>query len=616
MPAFNPAFNSAFDIGGAPPALLGTGAAAAGLAISVVSPLVFDSSAGYIRWSAKVTIGGVDLSERLTGNLRISAGEDSARVASFSVAPRSVGEMEGYEGAIAVIDVTLFRTAQTATYRLFTGPVERVEFDPNTRVAALSCRDGWQERPKACASAVEVESLFEGMARPSSYVLPWSDSEPDPAGYFSGLLETLPGATAIDANGQWRVIPWAIGTAAATFSAAEIFDGSLSVNTASRADLPASVRGSLALRYNRLHAVDVAIRWQAVDRYRYVIEGLPPCPKSTIVAAIDGLSGWYTKGHPVIVEPEAGSFQLQVGGQTVYYVLSPEAVKTLCDSMSAKLYRRWYQQTEAVYSVDIPVGGSSDRVDTITASISSTYDAGGWESAPPADHTAGLYSANPPPAPPDPPTGYEALPPPYPVNGAVDHLPDITINALSAVAENVVARAVRKASQGRRRRTVRFSRPIDPRWDIGAVLAVSATGVTAKGQVAEMEHEINFDSGAVASTFTLAVPEGTGANTASAATIALPAAVNVAHSFREKVLGNWVGASWETPDRPDEDALQGFLCNVDSRAPNYHPTKPAYEPQFRIIMPEIAASWRDPVTVPLTLNATFSIAAGDLAITF
>ena len=614
MPAFDLSFNSAFDIGAAP-ALVGTGVATAGLSISVVSPLVFDSSYGYVRWSAQVSIGSVDMSARLAGSLKISAGEDSARVASLSVIPRSVVEMQGYEGQVAVIDVTLFRTAQTATYRLFTGPVERVDFDPNTRVAEIACRDGWQERPKACASAVEVQGLLEGMAKPSTYVLPWSDTEPDPSGYFSGLLDTLLGATAIDANGLWRVIPWTIGTAAATFASGEVFDGSIAWGSAARADLPESVKASLALRYSRLHAVDVPVRWDAVERWRYIVDGLPPCPKSTVVSAIEGLSGWYTKGKLTITEPAAGSWPVNVGGQTVYYTLSPEMARTLCDSLRATLYRRWYQQVEAVYSVEIPMGGSSGRVETIAASIASTFDAGGWESAPSSDHAESLYSANPPPAPPEPPTGYEGMPPPYPVNGAIDYLPDVTLSKLTEAAENLAAQAVRKAAQGKRQRTVRFSRPLDPRWEIGAVLAVNAAGVSAKGQVAELEHELDIDSGTVASTFTLAVPDGSGTTTASAATIALPTST-VGHSFAERVLGNWVGASWDTPAAPNEDALIGFLCNVDSRSDNYDPAAPAYEPQFRIVMPEIPAPWRDPATVPLSLGVTFSIASGDLSLTF
>lgn len=615
MPAFDASFDPlAFDVGGGAAVLVGTGVASAGLAVAVVSPLVFDSSAGYVRWSALVAIGGVDLSDRLCGSLRITAGEDSARVASFSLVPRSVLEMEAWEGAEATIDVTLFRSLQTATYRLFTGPVESVVFDPNERVAAVDCRDGWQERPKACATAAEVQALLSGGGYPSQHALPWSDSTPDPSGYFSGLLETLQGATAIDANGLWRVIPWAIGTPAASFAAREVFDGSVSVTGASRSALPESVNATVALRYSRLHAVDIALQWQAVNYERYVIDGLPACPKSTVVAAIEGVSDWLVKGHINLVEPTPGAFPVYMGVEPSYYVLSPEVARTLCNSFTVTMYRRWYQQIEAAYSVDIPVGGSSGRSDTVQAGITSSFDAGEWEKAPSADHSASLYSRN-PPTPPEPPTGYEGLPEPHPANGAIDHLPDISSGDLNELTRHVVARAVRKAAQGRRQRTVRFSRPLDPRWEIGAVLAMAACGVTATGQVAELEHELDFDAGSAVSSFRLAVPEGNGTATAFTASAALPSN-SVSHILNPKTLGNWIGSSWETPANPDEDALVGFLCNIDPRSENYNSATPGYEPQFRIILPEIRADWRDPVTSPLPISVTFTIAAGSLEFVF
>lgn len=615
MPAFDFSFNGAFDIG-AVPAVVGTGTATLGLAVSIVNPAVFVSSSGYIRWTAAVTIGAVNVSSRLTGRLLVTAAEDAARVASFSVIPPSVAEMEGYEGQTAIIDVTLFRTGQTATYRLFTGPVERVEFDPNSRVAAISCRDGWQERPKACASAAEVEALLGGLASPSEYVVRWSESDPDPTGYFSSLLETLPGATAIDANGLWRVIPWTIGTAAASFTAADVFDGSVAVTTSSRADLPESVRATAAIRYSRLHSAEIALSWEAVQRYRYVVDGLPATPKSTVIAAIDGISGWKTKGHVNIVEPSAGNFPVLVGGQTVYYTLSPEVARTLCESFTATLYRRWYQDVEMSYTVDIAMGGSSGRDDSTTVSVSSGFESSSWESAPPVDSTPSLYSANPPPSPPEPPTGYEALPQPWPPgNGAVDYLGDITTDDLNAACRNAIARALRKASKGRRKRSVRFSRPLDPRWEIGAVIAVDAVGVSAKGQVSELEHEIDFDSAAVQTAFVIATPEGEGTTTGFSATVSAPSNT-ISHTLLNPALGNWVGASWDTPAIPNEDALMGFLCNVVNSSDNYDPTAPAYEPQFRIIMPEIPAAWRDPLHTSLPITASVSVAAGTLNITF
>lgn len=616
--AFDLSFDGSFDSGsgsGGGPVALETGQATLGLAISVVSPLVFASGASAIRWSPVVVIGGVDVSARLTGAISVSAAEDSARVASFSVVPASPAELWGFDGKTLTIDVALFKSTSTAVYRLFTGIIERCEFDPVTRVAQLACRDGWQERPLACASAADVEALLGGLATPSAAVAPWSATEPDPAAYFSTLLDTLPGATAIDANGLWRVIPWSIGAPLATFTADDVFDDSVRVLTAARADVPSAVKAALAVRYHRLHAAEVDLNWTAVANTYYVVDGLPTLPKSTVMEALQGVSGWLIKGKPAIVEPLPGSFPVLVGGDTVYYIVSPEFARTTCHSFTATLYRRWYQEVELSYTITIDMGGASNRDESIRASVASTFDASAWETAPSAESASGLYQANAPTVT-APPTGYEGLPAPFPpTNGALDHLGDIALPDLQAAAQHVVARAVRKAASGKRHRRVIFERPLDPRWEIGAVLAVNACGVAAVGQVSELEHTLDIDSGAAASTFTLAVPESAGASTTFTATVAAPSA-SVTHALTDPTLGTHVGASYDTPAVPTEDDLLGFLCNVVPTSANYDASKPVYEPQFRLILPEIAAPSRDPLTVEAPISASVAIAGGSLTLTF
>jgi len=607
------AYDSAFDIG-AGGGGVDTGTASAGLAISVVSPLVFASTSGSISWSPSVVVGTADVSARLSGSLKINAAEDSARVATLTLIPATAADLDGYEGQAVTIDVTLFRTGQTATYRLFTGSVERSEFTLSERLVSLSCRDGWQERPAACASAAEVEALLGGLATTSSRLLPWSDAKPDPAAYFSGLLETVPGATAIDSGGVWQVVPWEIGAPAATFPAGEVFDGSVDVTSAARADVPAAVRATLAVRGHRLHSAEVDVDWTAVDYSRYIIDGLPTLPKTMVLEALANISGWHIKGTPAIVEPTPGSYGPTSGG--AYYVVSPEQAALICQSFTATLYRRWYQEVEVVHSVTIDLGGSSSRDDSINAAIASDFDASAWESAARAAEVSEIYAANDPHPPTVTPTGYEGLPAPWPpTNGALDHPGDITAPELQAAVSQVVARAMRRAASGQRRRRVTFSRPLDPRWEIGAVLAIDAGGVTATGQVSEIEHEMDIESGALASTFTLAVPAGNGSVTGYTATAGAPGNT-VSHALTAPDLGNWVGASYDTLPDPDEDTVQGFLCNVVPTSDNYDAEAPAYVTQFRVVMPDIAAPLRDPLTIETPITAAVTIASGSLSITF
>jgi len=279
-------------------------------------------------------------------------------------------------------------------------------------------------------------------------------------------------------------------------------------------------------------------------------------------------------------------------------------------------YLRDIAERAGSYSITVDAGGASSRDDSVRASISSDFDASAWESAPRAAAISPIYAANDPHPPSGAPTGYEGLPEPNPpTNGGVDHFGDIATPDLQAAVSQVVARAMRRAAAGRRRRTVRFARPLDPRWEIGAVLAINAGGVSATGQVSEIEHEMNVDSGALSSTFTLAVPDGNGAATGYTATASVPAN-SVIHNLPDQHLTNWIGSSFETIPDPDPDTVQGFLCNVDPRSDNYDSEAPAYVTQFRLVMPDIAAPLRDPLTVETAITGAVTVSSGSLEINF
>lgn len=612
--SFSPAFSPAFAGAGGAGAVVETGQPTLGLSIAIVSPLVFDSTAGYVKWTASATVGGEVLSQ-LTGEIRITAAEDAARVASFSVVPTTPVQLLAFESAPVTLDVTLFRTGETATYRRFTGVVETVEFDPASRVATLHCRDGYQERPKACQSAAEVESLFSGLAYPCAQVLPWNGDQPDPVGYFSGLQATLMGACAIDSSGVWQAVPWVIQSPSAAFHDGEIFSDSMRVSMANRRELPASIRGTLNFRFSRLHCAEKLLTWDDPGYSDHLVYGLPILGRATVIQALTGLNGWIIKGKPVIDIPIAGAHAVIVGGSTLYYVIPYDTAQTACEHLTVTLYRRWYQQVQLNFVVDIPMGGMSDREESVSATMTSSFDASRWESSPTTEDSLGLYLTNPPVVA-VPPTGYEGLPSPFPpANAALDHHPDITAEDIGLAAQHVVALALRKAAAGKRKQTIQFERPLDPRWEIGAVLAVDAYGVTATGQLVAFEDRLDHDSGEAVSTLTLACPDGTGVATAFTASATAP--VNtVAHALSMPALGTHKGGWVSTPAVPVEDELLGFLCNVIPSADAADPGAPSYIAQFRIIMPEIPADVRDPLTIEAPITASVDIAGSGLAVVF
>ena len=610
MSGFSAGFSSGFAL-------------AAGGAIPFDPSTAWDSSAPaalfagtgqHFRVQATVIIGGVDVSARLTGDIVIGAEEDAARTASLSLIPTSSAALLALDGQTITIDLTIWRSSLTTTIRRFTGKVERVEYNAGQRVASLACRDAYQDTIKGLASAAAAQSLLGGKAEPGG-IVKWSDEIPDPAGYYSSLLDTLPGACAIDGRGTWRVIDWLIDTPSATFGPGDVFADSVTVNRPPRSEMPESIKATLNFRYYRLFNAEQAIAWTAPNRDRYVVDGLPVLPKTSVQSALSGLNGWLVKGTPTITEPLPGSYPVIVGGQTVFYTVSYEAAALTCSALNATLYRRWYQQVEVAYSVSIPMGGLAGVDDAVAVSLASEFDAGTWESTPTSESSVGIYQANAPTSS-APPTGYEGLPAPFPAtNAALDWHPDINSAALNAAARHVVALALRKAASGRRKQTVSFTRPLDPRADLGAVLGIGAYGVTATGQVSAFEDRISIGSGDATSTYTLACPDGTGNTTSYSASITEPSN-NVAVSLTMPALNTHVGAAYETPAVPVEDNLVGFLCNVLPTSNNYDASKPVYEPQFRLIMPEIANTLTDPLEVIQPIAATVAIAGSGLTVSF
>jgi hypothetical protein len=610
MTGFSAAFSSSFALaaGGALPF-------DPSAAWNSTAPDALFAGAGlHFRVQATVLIGAVDVSDRLTGEIVISGEEDAARTASLALVPTSAAALLAFDGQPITIDLTIWRGAMTTTIRRFTGKVERVEFNAGQRVASLSCRDAYQDTIKGLASAAAAQSLLGGKAEAGG-IVKWNDETPDPEGYYNSLLATLPGACAIDGGGTWRVVDWLIATPSASFGPGDVFSDSVTVSRPPRSEMPESIQATLNFRYYRLYNAEKAITWSAPDRARYVVDGLPTLPKSTVQSALSGLNGWLVKGTPTITEPLPGSYPVIVAGQTVYYQVSYEAAAVTCAALDATLYRRWYQQVQVGYSVLIPMGGLAGVDDAVAVNLASTFDASAWETTPTSQSSVGIYQANAPTQPVQP-TGYEGLPLPFPAaNAALDWHPDISPVDLNAAARHVVALALRKASAGRRKQTVSFTRPLDPRGDIGAVLAISAYGVSATGQVVSFEDRIGIESGDATSSYTLACPDGSGSVTGYSASIT-PPSNSVAVLLTMPALDTHVGASYDTPAVPVEDQLLGFLCNVLPTSSNYDASKPVYEPQFRLIMPEISHTLTDPLELSQVITATVSIAGSGLTVIF
>lgn len=588
-----------------------------GLRLSVVSENVFDSSVKSLRWIIGATIGGIDVSAQIEGSVNVTATEDAARIASFSLMPSDSAQFAWFDNQPVTIDVQLNSGAGWEVFRLFTGVVENKFFNPANRVCELSCRDGYQEIPASCTSPEAVETLFGGLSSPSRLVLPWDADNPDSVSYFNGLLDTMLGGCAITSNGLWRPFAWRIGTPMASFTLADVMDDSVKFVSGNRVDSPSTIKAVLTHRFYRLHNVETAIYWTAPSIIENIVNDLKLVPRSVVLSAVDAVSNWYVKGKLTITPPPIGSFDVTWGGVTVTYpIYEPDSNSGIWE-LNGWFYRRWYQEIEAVYTTTIDLGGSSGREEIVSASMAADFDAGAWESPAAVDTPLDIYARNVPAAPAGP-TGYEALSEPWPpANGHLDYYGDVDGAALENAMRHVTAKAVRKAIAGRRSQRIEFDRPLDPRFEIGDIIAVDLFSLTGAGQAVELVHSLDCDTGDAITHFRIACPDGNSTDAALTVDITPHVAV-VNHSLTGIPTSNHFGSATTTTYlAPPADAnLAGWFCNVGGLSENYDIATPVYNEQFRIVLPEIPAELRDPIRVDEAVSTIISIPDAQLTISF
>lgn len=562
--------------------------------IAVANASVFDSSVGVVLWKLVVSIGGADVSAQLTGDVVIEAAEDAARLANVSLANVTAKQLVELDSSPVFIDVIVSGGGYVAPRRRFSGVVESVEFSAADRLVKLSCRDGYQERIRACATPDDVRALCGHMDSVSDAITSWNDKEPDPEGYFREMLGTVLGATIIDGNGLWQVLPWSIGSAEITYTAADMFDPGPTVRRPSRVDVPSAIVATLTHTFQRLHSVSIPLHWSGLGGLDYTERGINPPQQTMIMDALTGLADWHVVGKPEFTNFDPVSWPVRL-------------------SMTATLRRRWYQEVVRRYTVTIDMGGASERDASVARSISYDFDADRWESNPDQNSLLDVYAAN-PPGPPPPPV--EVSPGPYPPeNGALDHF-GFDHTTMHAAIRQVVAEATRQAAQGRRQQRVSFLRPADLRLDVGVIAAVDACGVRTLGQVQSWREIYSHDDGACIGEYVLACPDGDGDATAfQVETDFVPP--QVTHKLKWPELKNWIGASARFYSYPaDTNKIAGHLTNVIFGAGEYDDKRPRFVEQFRIVTPEIDADIRDPRNEDVAVVASVAIAGNGISIEF
>lgn len=114
------------------------------------------------RWSATVVMGGTDVSELLTGVIRIDREEGAAGIAEFSLFyPPGTPVKTDLSDRAVIIDYTTDDGQSAQQVRVFTGLVAEPRWDAAARVMRIAATDNLQQRIEAM-SVEQIDQLTQG----------------------------------------------------------------------------------------------------------------------------------------------------------------------------------------------------------------------------------------------------------------------------------------------------------------------------------------------------------------------------------------------------------------------------------------------------------------------
>lgn len=476
------------------------------------------------NWTARVVLGGVDVSARLAGQVSVDASEGGARLASLSMQPTAgvVAPLD-YVGKSIEIDYVLRVNGAEVPRRMFTGLVDSPAFDPATSLLTLDCTNDLQNRVAALDRAV-VDGLIGGF-----YSLAVQGEIDDGWDYAQARLTTVAASLDADANNAIRLTPWHGLTAWATFGDGDIIDGSLSPELPRRALIMNTVRATFEYRYSRLRQRFAYLSWGGPVN-DITPSGFQYPDQSTILSAAGG-SGWTILGGVFYPAP----VKIPYGAGFVY----PDAGSV--DLAILKLTQRHHQTvTETVtLTVTAPesVSVNGKLGYELRGALESTFSGGAWETA--------LDMA---------PLLTETV-------TEMDYAPDALRADADYAIETLLAQAKTKILSTHRSARVRASVICQPEIDTDKAIQISTSHVNAFGKVAQVRHVLNIDAGSAITEFSLAMFGASGSGLVTPDPLVPPdppAEATATHAWAYEVPQLTTAVSGGTPY---QDSLMGWIVN-------------------------------------------------------
>jgi hypothetical protein len=574
------------------------GAASAPITVGVVD------TTSTTHWGARVILAGFDISFRLVGQVSVNAEEGSARVAEFVYAPTAgVIAPITWTGASVSIDLLRVIGGSGVPSRIFTGRVDIAQFDVVTGFVRFACTDDLQNRI-ANLTKGQIDSLCAG--RYSTAVHGTIDDNWD---YAQARMESRAASLDAGAMGGLRVSNWAGAPSYGTFTDGSFYDGSVSLDMPRRIDLINRVDVAFEYRYHVCRQRVAYVGWNTTIIGTPAFECAYQQPTQSEIESALASSGWMVASSGF----EAGWAYVTTatpGGETgTWYVDVPG--ENQIGGMSAHLVQRHAQTVTESHQLTVvapeSVSANGSLPHPLRGALASTWSPTEWED----DLTVTTPDAS---------------------AGTVPYSEDASRADADAAVLCLLDMAKVKILGSHRHARVSFSVPCLPEIDLTHSATLATARIDAAGKVSLIEHRLDLDSGAATTRITLSLSGVAAGGIISESSLTPPAAPDVDETLPDDpwamyvpALGNYYGALAGSVYNP---SLSGYFMNaVNSMTlvkSDFSKSITVEAPQvpanafpftgFRLIMPGVANSHRNPTTIPVEASYDVNIPADALTI--
>jgi len=533
-------------------------------------------------WTLQVLLGGVDVTDQLTGTVRIECAEDGDSVATFALwLGDGPVDALGYTGRPVSIDFIVSGDPAISSRR-FTGSLVQPTFDVVTRVLT-------------CEATTRLADAVEAMAIPAIDALVgglWSDDVFEPVAgrsrwdYAQERLSTRPASLSADRDGNPRISHWHQNGVHWEFAPGSTLYDSVDVSLATLSETTNVVELELDYRYSRYRQRNQNYSWMhpalwgntSIDGFINWKSDSTELPDIEMVADAVESAGWFI----------TSAIWGRLPGDITTGPGSPWYNKYLdlllwCNFSTAV---RWSQRAVEQYRLRLEVPAAIAKAGEIIQRERVVLDTDSapdslWESSRTTVGDDGEIES-------------ELITRPVSRSGA----------RLMQAASVAMARARTRLLSAHRGSSVSWQIPLAHALgvEVGHRVEMFDQGVTARGTVTRLIDEIDTNTGAALLTVSMAV--STSQSGAPADPLTLPSPPEFVDVIGPSVPNVLPTQLIKSPaDPPYDPDLPGFAGSYSIGTWN-----PAdrYPRRFAVITPEIPDQWRDEISA--TSNATYRVA--------